>query len=94
MTYTKQANDDLLSPSRRSFLKKGAGFTFAVGAGGLVTSLGLGDKASAAISEDSLTPNPTEATFYLTSGNTSTGIERLLGFDSSGSPRPNDNPCP
>lgn len=58
MSDTKQTIDqDSLSLSRRSFLKKGAGFTFAIGAGGIVTSTGISLSAAAAESENSLEPN-------------------------------------
>ena len=76
MTDTKQAHDDLLSPSRRSFLKKGTGFTFAIGAGGLVTSVGISEKAVAAVSEGSLEPN-----IWVTINPDNTIVAKFAGTD-------------
>jgi len=44
--------------------------------------------------QDLLIPAPGSTAFYLTTGVTSTGSERPLGPDSSGTQRPNSNPCP
>jgi len=44
--------------------------------------------------QDLLIPAPGATAFYLTTGVTSTGSERPLGPDSSGTQRPNSNPCP
>jgi len=44
--------------------------------------------------QDLLIPAPGSTAFYLTTGVTSAGSERPLGPDSSGTQRPNSNPCP
>jgi len=44
--------------------------------------------------QDLSVPNPGQVAFFLTTGITATGSERPLGSDSSGTQRPNSNPCP
>ncbi len=44
--------------------------------------------------QDLSLPDPGQVAFFLTTGITATGVERPLGPDSSGTQRPNSNPCP
>jgi len=72
-------------------LKSTGVYTQAVGSNALAAQVcGLIDP----FVQDLLIPAPGATALYLTTGVTSTGSERPLGPDSSGTQRPNSNPCP